>query len=160
MTKTNLKNLLKSTGRTLYIKDEVLESSPDKIEGTFELFSIGKYVSPSELQAEYDKRGLVPADIETMVKHDKELDEKKHVATQWKDADGKWCYAAFSLWRDGRGVSVRRGDRDWNDYWWFAGVRKVTSTSDTLPSSALSSLSLDEAIKVCKKNGYDVIKHM
>ena len=71
MTKTNLKNLLKSTGRTLYIKDEVLESSPDKIEGTFELFSIGKYVSPSELQAEYDKRGLVPADIETMVKHDK-----------------------------------------------------------------------------------------
>ena len=31
--------------------------------------------------------------------------------------------AAFNRWNDERNVNVNRNDNDWNDNWWFAGVR-------------------------------------
>jgi len=32
--------------------------------------------------------------------------------------------AAFNQWNDDeRNVNVNRNDNDWNDNWWFAGVR-------------------------------------
>lgn len=32
-------------------------------------------------------------------------------------------YAAFNRWNDKRKVNVNRNDNDWNDNWWFGGVR-------------------------------------
>ena len=32
-------------------------------------------------------------------------------------------YATFNRWDDERNVNVNRNDNDWNDNWWFAGVR-------------------------------------
>ena len=29
----------------------------------------------------------------------------------------------FNHWNDKRKVNVNRNDNDWNDNWWFAGVR-------------------------------------
>ncbi len=160
MTKPNLKNLLESTGRTLYVTDEVLTDSPNKIDGVFEMFQIGKYITCDELRAEYEKRNLVPADIETMVAHDGEFDEKKYVATQWKDKNGKGCFAAFGRWFDGvRGVFVYRLDRDWSDDWWFAGVRKSSNLDHSdLSTQTLETLNLEKAITICKENGLTVTK--
>jgi hypothetical protein len=31
--------------------------------------------------------------------------------------------AAFNRWNDKRNVNVNRNDNDWNDNWWFAGLR-------------------------------------
>lgn len=33
-------------------------------------------------------------------------------------------FATFNLWNDDRNVNVNRNDNDWNDNWWFAGLRK------------------------------------
>lgn len=33
------------------------------------------------------------------------------------------CYATFNRWNDKRNVNVNRNDNDWNDNWWFAGLR-------------------------------------
>ncbi|MEK7509155.1 MAG: hypothetical protein AAB605_00400 [Patescibacteria group bacterium] len=30
---------------------------------------------------------------------------------------------AFNRWNDKHNVNVNRNDNDWNDNWWFAGVR-------------------------------------
>ena len=30
---------------------------------------------------------------------------------------------AFNRWNDERKVNVNRNDNDWNDNWWFGGVR-------------------------------------
>jgi hypothetical protein len=32
--------------------------------------------------------------------------------------------ATFNQWNDERKVNVNRNDNDWNDNWWFAGVRQ------------------------------------
>ena len=31
--------------------------------------------------------------------------------------------SAFNRWNDERNANVNRNDNDWNDNWWFAGVR-------------------------------------
>ena len=168
MTKPNLKKLLEKTDRTLYIDDAVLKTAPSKVEGTFEMFTLEKYTSDDELQKEYESRGLVPADIETLVEHDSELDEKKWVSTHWKDKDGNWCFAAFGRWRgDARRVFVYRRGYGWDVSWWFAGVRKSLElgNSDLLPSEPLSlaeisnkEIAIDRAIKLLKSNGFTVTK--
>ena|SRR3989339_967153 len=43
-------------------------------------------------------------------------------------------YATFNRWNDERNVNVNRNDNDWNDNWWFAGVRNSFHFSpDFLP---------------------------
>jgi hypothetical protein len=32
-------------------------------------------------------------------------------------------FATFNRWNDERKLNVNRNDNDWNDNWWFAGVR-------------------------------------
>jgi hypothetical protein len=41
----------------------------------------------------------------------------------WYRRDSIQCYATFNRWNDKRKVNVNRNDNDWNDNWWFAGVR-------------------------------------
>lgn len=37
--------------------------------------------------------------------------------------DTSYNGAAFNRWNDERNVNVNRNDNDWNDNWWFAGLR-------------------------------------
>lgn len=153
-----LKEKLKATERNLYVDDSVLESSPEKIEGTLEYFKLDKYISCEVLEQEYAKRKLIPADIHTLIEHDSELDEKKYVGTQWKDKDGKWCFASFYHWFDGeRSVFVHRDDDHWDGHWWFAGVRKSSEISN---SELIETLPLTEsqAISFLKNLGFKITK--
>lgn len=148
MTKTNLKELLKSTKRTLYVDDEVLATAPKGGDlKDLQFFKLDKWVTNEELEKEYQSRNLIPATIETLVAYDKEkLDKMKYVGTHWKDANGKWCYAAFDRWDvGGRAVFVDRSAYDWNDFWWFAGLANSPQKSDTRNSGALN---LDLATRV------------
>ena len=124
-----LKKLLKSTKRTLYVNDEVLNSAPQGTqEGTFELFTLSKFVTDDELEKEYAARGLVPATIADIVAYDKKhrdiLDEKEYVATHFKDAKGNWCYATFRRFDYSRDVYVDRDVSGWSGDSWFCGVKK------------------------------------
>lgn len=141
-----LQEIIDKTKRNQYIDNDVLSSALPKINGKIEFFKLGKYVSNEELEKEYQLRGLVPADIQTLceydIKNQKKMDEMKYVGTQWKNTKGKRCYATFDGSGVGRGVNVDQGDLDWRAYWWFAGVRKSTQKSETKPSSDTLSLEL------------------
>ena len=111
----------------IYGDEKLLETMP-VIKGkyTVEVFTVGKYITNTELIAEYKKRDLIPADLKAILSVEEQHD---YIATIW---DGN-CYAAFSQWGgDGRSVFVDSYDGVWNDDWWFAGLRKTgTQTSDT-----------------------------
>jgi hypothetical protein len=123
------KDALVATGRNLYVDDGVVKAMK-KGEGEDSetiFFKLDKWVSDDDLEKEYELRGLVPQDPYSLAKvnqDDPAFADEKPNGTHWKDADGKWCFAAFFRWRDGRGVDVNRRDNDWHDDWWFAGRRK------------------------------------
>ena len=132
--------VLKATGRTRYLIDDVVRDMPkgagEETEVIF--FKIGRTVSDNDLDTEYELRGLVPADpysLAAVHEDDPAFADEHPNGTHWKDKDSKWCFAAFSRWSDvQRCVDVRRRDGGWNDRWWFAGVRKSTVTSDASAS--------------------------
>jgi hypothetical protein len=163
--KINLKQTaqecLDSTKRTQYVDKDVVRDAPlhtfKKVD--IEFFNLGKYVSCDELEKEYESRDLIPTDIrEISSLSESVLDEKKYVGTQWKDKDGKWCFAAFDLWCGGRRVGVSRDDNAWRDRWWFAGVRKSALSISTSELLEPQSLDLASAIKICKEAGLTVTK--
>lgn len=156
MVKTTMKTpqqLLDETCAIQYVDNDVLATAPRSSEKSkVELFTVGKYITDEELEKEYEKRGLVPATLDELVSM---YGTKEYIATHWKNADGTWCYIAFDRWDDERGVYVNRRGRGWDDYWWFAGVRK----SSELKSSELSdTLFLDAAIQKVKDAGYVIYK--
>ena len=51
---------------------------------------------------------------------------------QWNRRDSIQCYATFNRWNDKRKVNINRNDNDWNDNWWFAGVRNSLHFSSAL----------------------------
>lgn len=162
-TKIDIMQVLKDTGRTLYVDEEVAKSAPTHT-GKLEFFKLKKYVTCQELADEYEKRGLIPASILSLCEYDKtnrdDLDEKKYVCSQWKDKEGQWCYVTVRRWYGERSVFVRRGDGDWDDYWLFGGFRKISTESSDVGTLEPLSLDLHSAIKLCKKNGYQVSKIM
>lgn len=146
------------TGK-IYANNEVLAAAPrNKVQGEIELFTLGKYVTDDELEKEYESRGLVPADVFAVGAWSEENTDKEYVATHWKNAQGKWCFAAFRRWYDERSVDVSRGDLDWYGGWWFAGVRKSSALESSEQSS--DTLSLEHAIRIVKAAGYKVIKEV
>ena len=120
---------LDATGRRQYTEKDVVDSmsqgTGEEVEVVF--FNLGRYVSDVDLDKEYELRGLKPADpysLAAVNEADPAFAGTKPNATHWKDK-GKWCYAAFDQWRDGeRNMDVYRCENDWDDRWWFAGVRK------------------------------------
>lgn len=117
------------TGRQRYVDHKVLESMPkgEGEEAEVVFFKIGRFISDDDLEKEYEKRGLKPADAYSLAavnRDDPAFGDEKPNCTHWKDAQGKWCYVAFSRWDAGRRVDVRRSDGDWGGNWWFAGLRK------------------------------------
>jgi hypothetical protein len=164
MKKLSFKKLLDSTKRTQYTNEEVVDSvkpcEPQKIE----FFTIGEYISDDNLEREYEKRGLIPANPYALTLFSKEnetvMDDKKYVATHWKDVAGKWCYAAFGRRGGGeRGVSVYRYDDGWFGSWWFAGVRKFLGTLDTESlSESLDTLKLEISEIVINGKKYKLVE--
>jgi len=52
---------------------------------------------------------------------------------QWHGRHSIHCTgAAFNRWNDERNVNVNRNDNDWNDNWWFAGLRNLLHFSPVL----------------------------
>lgn len=126
--------VLDATGRKQYTDRKVVDAMPhgegDEVEVVLfkpDLRERGGYISDNDLEKEFDLLGLKPADPYSIAAVNEAepafADEKPH-GTHWKNADGKWCYAAFGHWGGGRLVYVSRGGRDWDDGWWFAGLRK------------------------------------
>lgn len=163
--KINLKitaqKAIDNTKRTQYIDKDVVRDAPLHMlkEVDVEFFNLGKYVTDDELEKEYESRGLVPADIREIASvNESVLDEKKYVGTHWKDSSGKWCFASFSLWGDGRSVYVDCSGDGWGDYWWFAGVRKSALSTSTSTLLEPQTLSLESAIAICKEAGLTITK--
>ncbi len=158
--------LIKSTGRVFYGSEEIARSSPPHQDGKLEFFKLGRYVNDEELSKEYVDRGLVPADIYSLVeydlKHRDKMGEMKYVGSHWKDTDGKWCFVAFDQWGGGeRNVNVHRRGSDWSGIWWFAGLRKSSALEPKiLDTQSLDTLTLESAIKICKENGLRVMKEL
>jgi hypothetical protein len=142
--KLDIMKLLKDTGRTMYVNEEVAKSAPTYT-GKLEFFKLNKYMTCQELQDEYDKRGLKPASIVSLCEYDKtnrdDLDKMQYVCSQWKNTDGKWCYVSVDQWDDGRRVLVDRRGSEWDDDFWGCGVRK--SELGTGDSEVLEPQSLD-----------------
>lgn len=162
---TDIIKRINESGRVFYGSEDVARACPEP-DGTVETFGLGRYVTAEELADEYLNRGLVPAGISGILAlGDNVLDERRYVATQWKDSDGNWCSAAFYRWDVGRRVRVYRYDGGaWSDIWWFCGVREL-GTKDTPPSSESLDLGttaddVSEAIEMVKKAGYEVWRRM
>lgn len=125
-----LQDMLKATDRNQYIENDVVATMPqgegEDVEIVF--FKFDRYIGDDELDKEHELRGTVPADPHELAAFNAanpEFADDHHNGTHWKDANGKWCYIAFDLWRDDeRNVHVRRNDNEWDNGWWFAGRRK------------------------------------
>ena len=133
------KEALKATGRNQYVTDSVVKNMPkaesDEVEVI--LFKIGRQISDNDLDKEYELRGLKPADPYSQAavnEADPAFADEHPNGTHWKDADDKWCFATFRRWLGERIVDVDRVGDVWYGFWWFAGVRKSSSDSDTLNS--------------------------
>ncbi|MCX6786264.1 MAG: hypothetical protein NTU85_00350 [Candidatus Kaiserbacteria bacterium] len=120
---------LGATGQRQFVNSDVAKKMPraenDKADVIF--FKLGRSISDSDLEREYELRGLMPADpysLAAVNEADPAFANGHPNSTHWKNADDNWCYAAFSRWDDELDVDVNRDDGDWGDYWWFAGLRK------------------------------------
>lgn len=120
---------IEATGRKPYVTNDVVDAMPRGvgIETELVFFKVGRWLTVQELDAEYTLRNLDAADpfsLAAVNEADPAFAEERPNATQWKDAQGKHCYATFRRWDDKRSVHVYRYGSDWYDDWWFAGLRK------------------------------------
>ena len=144
MKKLTFQQLLDKTKRVQYTDKEVVDSVKPHKPQEIEFFNVAKYTYNDELEEEYRSRGLLPANPYALtlylLDNEDKLDEMKYFATHWKDSNNEWCYIAFNQWDGGgRSVDVNHDDDDWDDDWWFAGVRKYQKELgdlDTLPQSS------------------------
>lgn len=125
---------IKATGRNFYGNEDVVATMPrgtaEKGETVFfklDLSDRDGYISDDDLEKEFELRGLVPEDPDTLAavnQDDPAFADDHPNATHWKDENGRWCYAAFDRWDGGRDVHVGRRGSGWRGGWWFAGRRK------------------------------------
>ncbi len=123
--------VLDATGRKQYTDKDVVGAMPhgegEEVEVCF--FNLGRDISDTDLDKEYEVHGLEPADpysLAAVNEADPALADNNPNCTHWKDSRGKWCYVAFYRWYGvERRVGVDRGG-GWGGRWWFAGLRKVS----------------------------------
>lgn len=130
--------ILTATGRKQYTDGSVVATMPkgNGEEAKLVFFKLDRsaydengWISDADLEKQFESRNLVPADpysLSAANEADPAFADEHPNATHWKDANGKWCYAAFSRWHgDECFVNVdRHGDSGWRDGWWFAGLAK------------------------------------
>lgn len=123
------KQALGATNRNQYVTDSVVTEMPrgegDGADVYF--FKLDRYISDSDLDKEYELRGLKPADPYSQAavnEADPAFADNHPNGTHWKDDKGNWCYSAFHRWHGARRVDVLRFGHDWHGHWWFAGLRK------------------------------------
>lgn len=118
-----------ATGRTKYVDKKVVAAMPRATaeSGVIYFFPTGRYVPVGEVDAEYEKYGLVAVDPHSLSAFNAanpEFADNHPNATQWRDVDG-FCGATFDGWDGERYVDVYRRDRAWYDTWWLAGVKPL-----------------------------------
>ncbi len=128
--------MLDATGRVQYVDRDVVKTMPRGAGNDAEVhffkprpeeYTRPGFMSDEDLDKAFERRGLKAADpysVAAVNEDDPAFADDHPNATHWKDAAGKWCFAAFSRWYDERDVRVYRIDDDWGGRWWFAGVRK------------------------------------
>ena len=121
--------MLDAIGWKKYFDKQVVPTMPrgegDDVEVIF--FNVGHHITDAELDQEYELRGLKPADpysVAAVNEADPEFSDTRPNCTHWKDANDKWCYVVFDRVDDGHEVHVEQNNSYWDDYWWFAGLRK------------------------------------
>lgn len=125
---------IEATGRAQYLDRKVVDEIPrgegDEVDVVFlkpDLFLRDGFISKSDLEKELDLRGLKPADLISVAavnEADPAFADQIPHCTQWKDAKGRSCYAAFHHLLKVREVDVYCNGFDWDGTWWFTGVRK------------------------------------
>lgn len=126
--------VIRATGRsTAYVDWNVVATMPRRCKGIVKnvevvFFWTGRRLTAEEEEQECAKHNLDPDPYAQAAvnEQDSAFADKYPNGSQW-NRDGKVAsYLAFDRWGgDRRFVDCHRGDRDWYDYWWFAGVRKV-----------------------------------
>jgi hypothetical protein len=120
-----------ATGRELYLNEAVVSGVPLGTEETVTMsfYCFKRLVTYDKLDEELAKLGLElivdPIAQAALNEAEPEFADTHPNGTQWKNADGKVCYAFFIGWYGERCVSVRQYGIDWHLYWWFP-VRSCT----------------------------------
>lgn len=118
-----------ATGRVWWYKNQTeLDSAPVAGSARVEqvIFELDYEPTPTELEAEYQSRGLRPdlAALSAYMKEKPESADDRSIACQWGlNPDGTAAYAFFSRSDRGRYVSVHRFGYRWSRRCRFAGVR-------------------------------------
>lgn len=123
---------LDATGRKQDVNGDVVANMPGRGNGIEKLdicfFLLSRSASDEEVEDAcklHDLKGLAdPYAVAQANTDDHSFADTHPNTTHWKDANGKWCYAAFSRWDGERSVFVDRSTDDWSGLWWFAGLRK------------------------------------
>lgn len=162
-TKVSFKELLNKTKRTQYVTDDVVAAVEPSDEQELEFISLGKYVSAADLESELRKLGYElahPYALALYAKEHPDFADDKYIATQWKDKDGEFCFAAWRGWSGGRSVLVYRRSYEWDDGWLFACLRKhpALGHSDSSALSPQKNEELEQAIEIVKKAGFVIFK--
>lgn len=123
---------LNATRRHQYLNLSVVDNAPqakDK-EAEVVLFKLAPHItscSCSDLDKEYNLRGLSPADLQTICalnEQDPSFADEYPNCTQWKNKEGNDCYASFRCVDGKRGAGIDENTFGWSDDWWFVGLRK------------------------------------
>ena len=128
--------MLDATGRAQYTDKDVVAAMPKdgKDEEDVYFFKPDKsayvngYISDDEAARQLELRNLKPDPYAqgAVNEADPAFADECPNGTQWKNKDGKYCFATFRRWDDGRrSVLVHRfGSDAWDDRWFLSGVRK------------------------------------
>jgi hypothetical protein len=119
----------KDLGRTFYGNADILLTCPKPVgiqEVSITLWEESGLLSCETLDARYMEKGLAPNPwhLVAFALMQPDFADKRAIATQWKDADGNFCYAVFNRWHDERKLSVHRDSVGWGGNCLFSGSGK------------------------------------
>jgi len=118
-----------ATGRNRYLADSVVASMPQGKDGTVDIFFIllDTRMNDVFVDKQLSNNGLIAVDPFALMSCnavEPDFADGHPCFTHWKDAEGKWCYAAFSAWSGEREVEIRQCVSSWGGRWRVAGVLK------------------------------------
>lgn len=121
-------------GRKSYINSSVVKAMPKGEVGEREVLFLKLnlsdregYINDLDLDKEVDALGFrmaSPYEVAKVNEDDPTFSDEHPNCTHWQNSEGKWCCAIWNRWHDERKVDVGQYGFDWDDYCWFAVVRK------------------------------------